>query len=153
VNARFELSRVIGERPTPDEPSASAPVDTKRCGPIIGICTADAARSAAFYQALGFSEAYTNDRGVMMTAGNVWLFLFATRQPDPPPLVRDVGMFGYPTGTEHISIAVTNVDALYARLREAGVACDGPPEDESWGARMVGLKDPDGNNLYLLQRF
>ena len=25
------------------------------------------------------------------------------------------------------------------------------PEDQSWGARMVDLKDPDGNNLYLLQ--
>ena len=24
---------------------------------------------------------------------------------------------------------------------------------QAWGARMVGLKDPDGNNLYLLQRF
>jgi uncharacterized glyoxalase superfamily protein PhnB len=37
-------------------------------------------------------------------------------------------------------------------LREAGVPFDGPPEDQSWGARMVGLKDPDGNNLYLLQK-
>jgi hypothetical protein len=28
----------------------------------------------------------------------------------------------------------------------------GPPEDQSCGARMAALKDPDGNNLYLLQR-
>jgi len=32
------------------------------------------------------------------------------------------------------------------------VALGGPPEDQPWGARMVGLKDPDGNNLYLLQK-
>jgi hypothetical protein len=35
---------------------------------------------------------------------------------------------------------------------DAGVTFGGRPEDQSWGARMVGLKDPDGNNLYLLQR-
>jgi len=36
-------------------------------------------------------------------------------------------------------------------MREAGVEFDGEA-DQSWGARMVGLKDPDGNNLYLLQK-
>jgi hypothetical protein len=36
---------------------------------------------------------------------------------------------------------------------DAAKASARPPEDQSWGARMVGLKDPDGNNLYLLQRF
>ena len=46
---------------------------------------------------------------------------------------------------------MTDVDAIYAKLRETGVACDGTPESEPWGARMVRLKDPDGNNLYLLQ--
>ena len=47
---------------------------------------------------------------------------------------------------------VSDVDALYGRLRQAGVVFGGPPEDQSWGARMAALKDPDGNNLYLLQR-
>jgi uncharacterized glyoxalase superfamily protein PhnB len=61
-------------------------------------------------------------------------------------------LFGNAPGIDHISFTVADVDALYAKLREAGVACDGPPEDQSWGARMLGLKDPDGNNLYLLQK-
>ena len=47
---------------------------------------------------------------------------------------------------------VNDVDALYGRLRQVGVVFGGPPEDQSWGARMAALKDPDGNNLYLLQR-
>jgi catechol 2,3-dioxygenase-like lactoylglutathione lyase family enzyme len=38
----------------------------------------DVARSVAFYQKLGFSEAYRNDRSVMMTAANAHLFIFAT---------------------------------------------------------------------------
>ena len=118
----------------------------------IGICTTDVERSVAFYQRLGFSEAYRNDRGVLVAAGAAHLFIFATRQSDPPPVGRELGLFGNPLGIDHISFAVANVDAMYATLQAAGVALGGPPEDQSWGARMVGLKDPDGNNLYLLQK-
>jgi catechol 2,3-dioxygenase-like lactoylglutathione lyase family enzyme len=118
----------------------------------IGICASDLARSVAFYETLGFSEAYRNDRGVMLAAGTVQLFLFASRRPDAPPVGRELGLFSNPPGIDHISLAVSDVDALYARLRQAGVVFAGPPEDQSWGARMAGLKDPDGNNLYLLQR-
>jgi len=74
------------------------------------------------------------------------------RRPDPAPVSRELGLFGNPPGIDHISFAVTDVDVLYAKLCKAGVVLAGPPEDQSWGARMVGLKDPDGNNLYLLQR-
>jgi catechol 2,3-dioxygenase-like lactoylglutathione lyase family enzyme len=118
----------------------------------IGICVADLARSVAFYQELGFSEAYRNDRGVMISRDGVNLFLFVTRKPNPPPVGRELGLFDNPPGIDHISFAVADVDALYAKLRADGVKFGGPPEDQSWGARMVGLKDPDGNNLYLLQK-
>jgi catechol 2,3-dioxygenase-like lactoylglutathione lyase family enzyme len=118
----------------------------------IGICTTDVARAVAFYQGLGFSEAYRNDRGVLMVVGDVHLFIFATRQTNPPPVGREFGLFDNAPGLDHISFAVEDVDALYSKLQAAGVTFGGPPEDQSWGARMVGLKDPDGNNLYLLQR-
>ena len=118
----------------------------------IGICTTDVERSVAFYQRLGFSEAYRNDRGVLVAAGAAHLFIFATRQSDPPPVGRELGLFGNPPGVDHISFAVADVDAMYATLQAAGVALGGPPEDQPWGARMIGLKDPDGNNLYLLQK-
>ena len=47
----------------------------------IGICTTDLTRSVTFYDRLGFSEAYRNDRGVMMAAGTVQLFLFRCGDP------------------------------------------------------------------------
>jgi catechol 2,3-dioxygenase-like lactoylglutathione lyase family enzyme len=118
----------------------------------IGICATDLSRSVAFYETLGFSEAYRNDRGVMLAAGTVHLFLFAARRTDAMPVRRELGLFGNPPGIDHISFAVGDVDVLYTRLIKAGVVFEGPPEDQSWGARMVGLKDPDGNNLYLLHR-
>jgi uncharacterized glyoxalase superfamily protein PhnB len=88
----------------------------------------------------------------MMAAGSANLFVFATRQSNPPPVGRELGLFSNPPGIDHVSLAITDVDALYSTLRTVGVWFSGPPEDQSWGARMVGLKDPDGNNLYLLQR-
>jgi catechol 2,3-dioxygenase-like lactoylglutathione lyase family enzyme len=118
----------------------------------IGICATDVATAVAFYQKLGFSEAYRNDRGVLIAAGAVHLFIFATRQIDPPPVGRELGLFGNAPGIDHTSFAVADVDSLYSTLQTAGVVFGGPPEDQSWGARMVGLKDPDGNNLYLLQK-
>src|SRR5262249_43502879 len=45
----------------------------------IGMCTTDVERLIAFYQKLGFSEAHRNDRGVMMAASTVNLFIFATQ--------------------------------------------------------------------------
>jgi catechol 2,3-dioxygenase-like lactoylglutathione lyase family enzyme len=114
----------------------------------IGVCATDPARLVVFYRALGFSEAYENDSGVMMIAGDIQLFLFATRQPESPPMRHDIQLFGTPPEMQHISIAVTDVDAIYAKLRETGVACC-PPQSEPWGSRMVSFKDPDGNNLYV----
>jgi resuscitation-promoting factor RpfA len=122
-----------------------------KCIDNIGICTTDVARSVAFYRKLGFSESHRNDRGVMMAAGSVQLFVFATRQSRPPPVGRELGLFSNPPGIDHISLAVADVNALYSTLRAAGVRFDGPPKDQSWGARMVGLMDPDGNNLYVMQ--
>ena len=119
----------------------------------IGICTSDLARSAAFYDKLGFTEAYRNERGIMMPKGMVQLFLFATKQSNPLPVERELGLFNNPPGIDHISFAVGDVDSLYAELSKAGVKFGGRPENQSWGARMVGLKDPDGNNLYFVQRF
>jgi len=118
----------------------------------IGVCAVDLRRSAPFYERLGVREVYRNDRGIAMAAGSAQLFLFASRRKDPPPVGRELGLFGNPPGIDHISFAVEDVDGLYNTLRAAGVVFDGSPEDQSWGARMVGLKDPDGNNLYLLQR-
>jgi methylmalonyl-CoA/ethylmalonyl-CoA epimerase len=118
-----------------------------RCIDNIGICATDLASSLAFYETLGLSEAYRNDRGVMMAAGTVQLFLFATQRPEAMPVGRELGLFGNPPGIDHISFIVSDIDPLYSKLRQAGVVFGGPPEDQPLGARMAGLKDPDGNNL------
>jgi lactoylglutathione lyase len=40
-----------------------------------------------------------------------------------------------------------NVDALAERIKAAGVPLTDGPRDEPWGARTVGVDDPDGYHL------
>jgi catechol 2,3-dioxygenase-like lactoylglutathione lyase family enzyme len=117
----------------------------------VGICTRDLARSVSFYERLGFSTAYENERGRTLTMGGITLFLFQTHQARAAPVHREHSLFGNPPGLDHISFRVADVDRTYAALVAAGVECAGAPADQSWGARVVAFKDPDGNNLYALQ--
>ena len=59
----------------------------------IGICVRDLRQAVRFYQDLGFTKAYENDRGVTMAAGTAKLFIFRTRQSNPAPVKRDFTLF------------------------------------------------------------
>jgi len=117
----------------------------------IGICVTDLKRAVRFYQDLGFTKAYENDRGVTMVAGTAKLFIFQTRNSNPAPVKRDFTLFQNPLGIDHISFEVEDVDRVHAEAKAKGLVFNGEPADQSWGARMVSLRDPDGNNLYLLK--
>ena len=117
----------------------------------IGICVRDLRQAVRFYQDLGFTKAYENDRGVTMAAGTAKLFIFRTRQSNPVPVKRDFTLFQNPLGIDHISLEVEDVDRVYAEAKAKGLVFNGEPADQTWGAQMVSLRDPDGNNLYLLK--
>ena len=46
-----------------------------------------------------------------------------------------------------IVIRVDDVDTTYERLAEAGVAVEGPPQDQYWGARHAWFRDGDGRRM------
>src|SRR5262245_5928355 len=117
----------------------------------IGSCVTDLRRSVSFYQDLGFTKAFENDRGVTMVAGTAKLFISQTRNSNPAPVKRDFTLFQNPLGIDHISFEVADVDLVYAEGKAKGLVFNGEPSDQSWGARMVSLRDPNGNNLYLLK--
>jgi len=117
----------------------------------IGICVTDLRQVVRFYQDLGFTKAYENDRGVTMVAGTAKLFIFQSRKSNPEPVKRDFTLFQNPLGIDHISFEVEDVDRVYKEAKAKGLVFNGEPADQSWGARMVSLRDPDGNNLYLLK--
>ena len=120
----------------------------------VGVAVTDLARAVAFYEKLGFTKGYDYEadvKGCTMNAGTAVLFLFQTKQASPQPVKRDPSLAPNPPGLDHISFAVEDVNQIYAELKAKGVSFLGEPADQDWGARLVGLKDPDGNNLYFLQ--
>jgi len=120
----------------------------------VGVAVTDLARAVAFYEKLGFTKGYDYEadvKGCTMNAGTAVLFLFQTKQASPQPVKRDPSLAQNPPGLDHISFAVEDVNQIYAELKAKGVSFLGEPADQDWGARLVGLKDPDGNNLYFLQ--
>lgn len=120
----------------------------------VGVAVTDLTRSIAFYEKLGFSKGqdYEADvKGCTMTAGSAVLFLFQTKQANPQAVMREPTLAQNPPGIDHISFLVEDVNQIYSALKAKGIAFLGEPADQDWGARLVGLKDPDGNNLYFLQ--
>jgi hypothetical protein len=77
----------------------------------IGICAKDLKRAISFYEKLGFTKGYENDRGVTMVAGTAKLFVFRSREPNPAPVNRQFTLFDNPPGIDHISFAVEGAAA------------------------------------------
>jgi len=77
----------------------------------IGVCVTNLQGSATFYEILGLREVYRNERGVLMSAWNARLFLFATRQVNSLPVGRKLGLFENAPGIDHISFAIAESTA------------------------------------------
>jgi uncharacterized glyoxalase superfamily protein PhnB len=52
-----------------------------------------------------------------------------------------------PQGRGRVSLRITDIDALYARLKQAGAAITVPIGDRSYGLRDFRIVDPGGNEL------
>jgi len=114
----------------------------------VGLAVRDLELSVAFYQNLGFTKSFQNDRGCSMTRGSIKLFLFPAA--DQNVLPRSVTLEANPPGIDHLSFLVDNVDRTYLEVGARGISFLSIPADQPWGARTAVLRDPDGNNLYLL---
>ncbi len=116
----------------------------------IGVAARDLERSVAFYEKLGFNKAFANDRGCLMVAGSARLFVFHAQKGSPVAPPRDFDL-NNPPGIDHISFLVDDVDQMYEQARARGAEFQAAPSDQPWGARAAMLRDPDGNNIYLLK--
>jgi glyoxylase I family protein len=55
-------------------------------------------------------------------------------------------------GLRHMAIRVTDFDAAYAKLKAAGVEFLGEPGVAVGGGAIVSFRDPEGNELQIVQR-
>ena len=93
-----------------------------------------------FYgEGLGLSMLHDSPNFVRFTTGGATLGLHATR--DPARLSRGV----------NLHFDVPDVAAAASEVRRRGLAVDGDPQDEPWGARVVRAQDPAGNTVELVQ--
>lgn len=111
---------------------------TIECISAITLATHDMARAVAFYRALGFDGiAYGGADAAFTTfrVGAGYLNLIATPQD------KQWSWWG------RIIFHVADVDAIYAKALDAGLAPSTTPRDAEWGERYFRLTDPDGHEL------
>ena len=112
------------------------------------LTVADTARSRAFYSdLLGFAVTEMPDipgGGFYFVAGEVWFFVFASRQPVPGDRFSE-----FRIGLDHLSFTAPSreaLEALAAKLKAAGVDTQGV-EREATGNWYVAFRDPDNIQL------
>ena len=86
-------------------------------------------------------------RAVMLKGGDFHMELFEFQSPTPKPLDPDRPVCDH--GLTHFSFEVTDVQAVYERLKKAGMRFHCPPEKlGDLGTATYG-RDPDGNVIEL----
>jgi len=111
----------------------------------------DLEKSVAFYKQLGFEE-----RGRMPIRDEA-INAFLGLPGDEPrlELTYNFGVTSYDLGTgyNHIALAVDDLDALLARLKEAGIEPEKPPyRVREGGSRICFVRDPDGYRIELIEQ-
>ncbi len=74
--------------------------------------------------------------------------LMPARDPGPAP----AGQPRFAPGLRHVALRVSDFDAAYDALRAAGVTFVGDPGPALGGGRIAGFRDPEGNELQIVQR-
>jgi catechol 2,3-dioxygenase-like lactoylglutathione lyase family enzyme len=133
------------------------------------ISTGNIERALRFYRdLLGFTEVFSSSweagtevvdkivglkdssaQVVMLRAGNACVELFQYKTPEPKP--SEVNRPVCDHGITHLCLQVQDIDAEYARLKEAGMRFHCPPQMAGNGLRVTYGRDPDGNVVELLE--
>jgi glyoxylase I family protein len=109
-----------------------------------------------YCQALGMRVIARNDAdppafcvgyGETLTGGAVVELMPAREEGGHPAEFRR-----FQPGLRHVALRVSDFDAAYATLKAAGVQFLGEPGVAVGGGRIVSFRDPEGNELQIVQR-
>ncbi len=106
----------------------------------------DVARSVAFYEALGWPVAQRNDDHIAFMGGEGLVLALWNRAE----MSADGGEGDLPAGSGSVALAVNfasvdEVDAFYAKARQAGADPVKPPAEVFWGGYSGNFRDLDGH--------
>lgn len=117
----------------------------------IGFYVQDIARTAEFYEMLGFRVGERTDNYLKVYLNWFWL-QFNTVSGEDKPEFRAEANAEPKGGGLYINIAVDDVDEVYKAVVAKGYKPSSEPRDWPWGAREFVLRDPDGYKLVLFQK-
>lgn len=103
----------------------------------ITLVTGDMARSVRFYEALGFEKRYGGETADFTSFHVGEGYLNLGLRVDPGEIL----------GWGRTIFYVADVDAMHARILEAGFVPEFEPRDAPWGERYFHVRDPDGHEL------
>ena len=91
----------------------------------------------------GVIVGYGND-----AKGGAMIELMPVRDPGARP--ADVARFA--PGLRHVALRVNDFEKAYADLKSAGVVFIGEPGNATGGGRIISFRDPEGNELQIVER-
>lgn len=111
----------------------------------VTLFTEDLGRTKAFYQEVfGLPVVFETGDSAVFRIGETLVDLLHT--PSARELVAPAAVADPAAGARfQFTIAVEDVDALVANLRQHGVAILNGPMDRPWGVRTAAFRDPGGH--------
>ena len=117
------------------------------CGLLTMELVADATFKGALYDNITDLKGAGGRVGVLQLGSmKIEVFEFTSPTPRTNALNRPV----CDHGITHLCFLVEDIEAEYARLKEAGVPFHCPPQDAGW-AKATYARDPDGNVVEIIE--
>lgn len=111
----------------------------------------DVAKTAEFYESLGFIVTEKTEDKVAVRLNWFWLEFHAAGSEDKPEFQAEAQAEPKGSGT-YLYFSVDNVDEVYNEVTAKGYKPSSEPKDWPWGNREFVLRDPDGYKLVLFQK-
>lgn len=111
----------------------------------------DTAKTAEFYEALGFQFNNREPGHVSIRLNQFWIDFHPQDKEDKPEFQKEANYETKGAG-QFLYIKVEDVDEFYAGVLAKGLKPSSEPRDWPWGNREFALRDPDGYKLVFFQK-
>ena len=111
----------------------------------------DLARTAKFYEALGFEIRKREADHITAYSNWFWIDFIASAKEARASYQKEAASSSKGAG-QFVYMSVEDVDAFHNGLRLKGIKSLSEPQDRPWGDREFVLRDPDGYNLVIFKR-
>ncbi len=117
----------------------------------LGCYVKDINKTAAFYEALGFTTTDRKPNFLAVRLNWFWIEFIAQDSEEKTEFQKDAGA-DYKGAGLYINVNVEDVDDFYTGAIEKGLQPSSEPKDWPYGRREFVIRDPDGYKLVFFQK-